>query len=486
MISKWIRRILSKSPVDEDVVGMSGLSKPDQACQPTSEGIAGEKHDLILVALSQDQICRAREANGKRKRITHVLVCGPYGQFFGTEKQCLKYWSVWTETFPSLFGRAVRLDAYELSDYLTTFDLVNILMDLEEDEESFDLKQEQASVGISTEREGSIALGEEVQAANLELDSSRPTITRRHAKRGSLKAREFLANSPPNTFNVIDVETANSDWSSVCQIGLVQVRNGRIEDTWETLVNPEEWFDPWNVSVHGITSEAVKAAPTLPEVERDLYRRLRDSVLVSHTAFDRVAMERVMDKYHLPRLGVVWLDSARIVRRAWPEKFGQRGYGLSSVANDLEISFRHHDALEDALAAAKIVLRACEDTGLDIEAWLYRVESRIQQGKHLRSVRHESFSKDGNPEGQLFGEVVVFTGSLNLPREKVTHLAAYAGCKVRTTISRRTSMLVVGLQDRKRLNGYEKSSKHRKAEQLMSEGVDIQILSESDFLRVIS
>ena len=42
-------------------------------------------------------------------------------------------------------------------------------------------------------------------------------------------------------------------------------------------------------------------------------------------------------------------------------------------------------------------------------------------------------------------------------------------------------MLVVGTQDKNRLNGYEKSSKHRKAEVLIEQGVDIQILSESNF-----
>ena len=46
------------------------------------------------------------------------------------------------------------------------------------------------------------------------------------------------------TFNAIDVETANADRASICQIGIVHVRDGEIEDRWQTLVNPEDWFDP--------------------------------------------------------------------------------------------------------------------------------------------------------------------------------------------------------------------------------------------------
>ena len=39
----------------------------------------------------------------------------------------------------------------------------------------------------------------------------------------------------------------------------------------------------------------------------------------------------------------------------------------------------------------------------------------------------------------------------------------------------------MGLQDKNRLNGYIKSSKHRKAETLIGKGAGIQILSENDF-----
>ena len=31
----------------------------------------------------------------------------------------------------------------------------------------------------------------------------------------------------------------------ICQIGIVHVRGGEIKDQWQTLVNPEDWFDPW-------------------------------------------------------------------------------------------------------------------------------------------------------------------------------------------------------------------------------------------------
>ena len=78
------------------------------------------RHDLVLVPLSQDQIAKAKEAHGKRKRITHALLCGPYGQLFGTEKQCLKYYEVWSAIFPQLFKQAYQAEDYAAIDDFQT------------------------------------------------------------------------------------------------------------------------------------------------------------------------------------------------------------------------------------------------------------------------------------------------------------------------------------------------------------------------------
>ncbi len=282
------------------------------------------------------------------------------------------------------------------------------------------------------------------------------------------------------TFNAIDVETANADRASICQIGIVHVRDGKVEDKWQSLVNPEDWFDPWNVEIHGIDEEDVRYSPTLPEIRDELRSRLRGSILISHTAFDRVAFERAMHRYELEQLQVTWLDSAKVVRRAWPERYGRRGYGLKNVATDLEIDFRHHDALEDARAAAEIVLRACALTEMDIEAWLRRVNRPISRS----SSSAPSVKREGSVEGALFGETVLFTGALSIPRHRAADIAAEAGCNVADSVSGRVTMLVVGMQDERRLKGYDKSSKHRKVETLIVRGSEIQILSEKDFFEL--
>ncbi len=137
-------------------------------------------------------------------------------------------------------------------------------------------------------------------------------------------------------------------------------------------VNPEERFSAFNIGIHGIGPEMVKGCRTLPQVDARLRRILEGKVLVSHTGFDRGALDGAMTKYGLRPIGVTWLDSAMIARRAWPEEYRRRGWNLANVARNLGITFRHHDALEDAMVAVEIVIRACWHTRLDIDGWVDR------------------------------------------------------------------------------------------------------------------
>jgi DNA polymerase-3 subunit epsilon len=279
-------------------------------------------------------------------------------------------------------------------------------------------------------------------------------------------------------FVVLDVETANSDLSSICQIGVATFRNGAINNKWQSLINPQDEFHPINISIHGIDEEAVKNAPTWADVFPVVSSLLLDSIVVSHTPFDRVAVTRACERYKLEWCACRWLDSARVVRRALPI-FSQSGYGLSNVAKHFCIQYRAHDALEDARCAGEILLRAIAETGLSAEEWLMRVEQPIGcSGAH-------GIRRDGNSDGPLFGEVLVFTGTLSMPRRTAADAAADAGCRVDSGVTKQTTLLVVGDEDVRRLAGHDKSSKHRKAEELIAKGQAIRILAESDFRRVV-
>lgn len=273
----------------------------------------------------------------------------------------------------------------------------------------------------------------------------------------------------------LDVETANAEYSSICQVGLASFENGKMIGGWKTYVDPEDYFDWINISIHGINEDTVRGAPKIPETVNLLRARLAGNIVVHHTAFDRLSLEKAASRFNLQPLNVRWLDSARVARRTW-NQFQRAGYGLSNLAEHFEIKFKHHDALEDARAAGEILWRAINDSGRSAEEWL-----ELAYTKSRADIR----CFEANREGAFYGESIVFTGALSMPRSKASEQAAKLGCTVETGVTTKTTMLVIGTQDLKKLAGKDKSNKHRHAEELILNGQEIRILREADFLEMI-
>ena len=277
-------------------------------------------------------------------------------------------------------------------------------------------------------------------------------------------------------FIALDVETANPSYASICQIGIAHFVDGRFSEKWESLVDPEDDFYPLNIGIHGINESMVADAPTFPSLSEIVTKKLVNTVVVSHTPFDQTAIRLVFEKYGIELPVITWLDTARVVRRTWTD-LSRRGYGLAPVAERLGIEFQHHNAAEDARAAGEILLHAMKETGLSVDEWVVRARKSIGGARDAR---------EANPDGPLYGEVAVFTGTLVMVRREAADLAAAAGCDVRKSVTKSTTLLIVGDQDVRKLAGHQKSSKHRKAEKLIEKGQSIRILRESDFRSMAS
>lgn len=277
-------------------------------------------------------------------------------------------------------------------------------------------------------------------------------------------------------FVALDVETANPDLASICQIGLITFSGGKIAEQWQTLVNPEDYFDSINIQIHNITEDMTKSAPTFPTIADQVRRMLYQKIVVTHMAFDKLALTRVAEKYKLADIECKWLDSARVARRTW-RQYRTSGYSLANLSREFNIKFEHHNAQEDARAAGEILLKAIEETKIPLEDWLIHAYQPISGSK---------ISLQGDPDGPLFGETIVFTGALSMPRLEAAELAAKVGCNISSNVNRSTTILVIGDQDIRRLAGFDKSSKHRKTEELITKGQAIRILGESDFIRLVN
>ncbi|MEI9966038.1 MAG: 3'-5' exonuclease [Caulobacteraceae bacterium] len=163
-------------------------------------------------------------------------------------------------------------------------------------------------------------------------------------------------------FIALDFETANARLSSICQVGIVSFKDGSISETYSSLVDPADFFDAMNVSIHGIDEAAVRGAPRFANVYPEILRRTENAVVACHSLFDRAALVQATEAIGLSCVTCQWLDTTRVVRRTWPQ-YARSGYGLANVTRDFGIPFNHHDAAEDARATGLVLLRALQGIG---------------------------------------------------------------------------------------------------------------------------
>lgn len=161
-----------------------------------------------------------------------------------------------------------------------------------------------------------------------------------------------------NRYIAFDVETPNRYNSRMSAIGISVVEDGRIADTFFSLVDPEQPFDWFNTQLTGIDSEAVAGAPTFPELWERIEPLMSSGVLVAHNApFDLGVLRKCLQSYGIGwRAQVPGLCTVRMGRRLVP--------GISHRLNDMcdfyGIRLNHHRADSDSRACAEILIRYLE------------------------------------------------------------------------------------------------------------------------------
>ncbi|WP_415182190.1 3'-5' exonuclease [Phaeovulum sp.] len=168
-------------------------------------------------------------------------------------------------------------------------------------------------------------------------------------------------------FIALDVETACSNAASICQIGLACVQFDNRITTFSMLVDPRTRFDRFNIQLHGIGPATVAGAPCFSQAFALILPLLRRHHLVQHSNFDKQAINAACGFSGIAPPDLRWSDSVRIARRAWPEFKGNGGHGLAHLKQALGLEFHHHDAGEDARAAAMVVLHAETHLGVPFE-----------------------------------------------------------------------------------------------------------------------
>ena len=157
-------------------------------------------------------------------------------------------------------------------------------------------------------------------------------------------------------FAAIDFETANGRRSSVCSVGIVIVRGGRIVDRFYSRIQPSpNYYNRWTTEVHGLTRADTDGQPTFPEVWAQVADRLRGLPLVAHNKpFDESCLKAVFEEYGMEYPGYEFHCTLAASRRRLKLPSHQLHVSAATCGYTLE---NHHNALADAEACAAIALK---------------------------------------------------------------------------------------------------------------------------------
>ncbi|WP_296147361.1 exonuclease domain-containing protein [uncultured Corynebacterium sp.] len=344
--------------------------------------------------------------------------------------------------------------------------------------------------------------------------------------------KKVSADSIPGfSFVAFDVETANQNWGSVCQIGLVRVIDGETVERASWLCRPPEGideFDPFNVDCHGITADAVADEPAVGELFERFTDFVGDLPVVAHNAyFDASAM-----RYAAQASGakIPHITFACTLAQSRAADLGVANHRLPTVAEHFGVTLdNHHDAAADAEACAGVMLglaRRAEHTGTladyvhstgfalgsvgadrvtpvlkDLSGAQTALQSAAAAEEKSEPDENGSSGKSGrgpapwqsvatpdtipepavdaDPKSPLYEQNVTLTGEFEpFDKGQLWDGIAARGGQVGKNVTKKTTILVVG-------EWASMTSKEKRARELMEKGQEIEIWPADKLLDIL-
>ena len=156
---------------------------------------------------------------------------------------------------------------------------------------------------------------------------------------------------PPH-FATIDVNTADQDPSSICQVGIALYFGCQVAEQFTTRIDPE----------------GVEGAHTFEDIAPHIFKFLHGEIVVSYGPLASQSIEAAYQEVEMDCPESQWIDCQQVIRRTWPKFSG--GDELEKVCEMIRYSYIPGDALQDAQAAGIVFLAAIKESGYTAEAWV--------------------------------------------------------------------------------------------------------------------
>lgn len=160
-----------------------------------------------------------------------------------------------------------------------------------------------------------------------------------------------------------DVETPNHNNDRMSAIGISVIENSKIVEEFYSLVNPETFYDPFNVQLTGISEELTANEPTFPALWKTIEPKLSSGILVAHNAvFDLSVLKCCLQSYGISwRRSAPYICTVQMSRKLYPNM----KHNLNVMCDFFQIDLDHHNAGSDSHACGELLLSMIRE-GADI------------------------------------------------------------------------------------------------------------------------
>ncbi|MFW0791706.1 DEDD exonuclease domain-containing protein [Gordonia sp. CPCC 205333] len=245
---------------------------------------------------------------------------------------------------------------------------------------------------------------------------------------------------------VVDLETTGgASTDAITEIGAVRIQRGEVVGEFATLVDPGREIPPQIVTLTGITSAMVTAAPTIESVLPSFFEFARGAVLVAHNArFDTGFLRRGAQALHLD-----WPFAATLCTVAMARRILSRDEAptvkLAALADLFDVATRPtHRALDDARATVEVFYRLLERIGnKGVHTYRELLDYLPRTTPAQRAKRHLAATLPRRAGVYLFrgpGEEVLYVGTAVDLRRRVS--SYFTGAETRPRMSEMVALAV--------------------------------------------
>lgn len=297
----------------------------------------------------------------------------------------------------------------------------------------------------------------------------------------------------PDDFCVVDIETTGLSpvYDEIIELSALKVRSGNVIDKFSALVKPDGryigdngellYVNEFITELTGITNEMLETAPLISEVIDEFLCFVGNSIIVGHNVnfdinfiYDTLLSEKGIDFKN------DFCDLLRVSKQLFPELPNHK---LLTVASALNVSVTEsHRGLADCLTSFECFQKCrlfVEENNINFD--IFKNNGDVDLRKITTSKENIDHSHP------LFGKVCVFTGTLEkMTRAEAAQIVVDFGGICENGVTSRSNFLILGNNDYCKSIKNGKSNKQKKAEKLILNGQDLQILPEDVFYDMLT